>query len=113
VSLWEELFGSRDGSKYWPFPTYKCKYCEATVYVGSPHWCGGMPAPRPGVTKPAKSLTEDDVRKIVREELDARASYSVPLNSPTCPKCGQPYISIPRLGIGHVCSPQPQENKHE
>lgn len=70
MSLFEDLFGKEREYK-WPFPTYKCKYCEATIYVGQQHYCGAMPAAPPGVTKPVTALTENDVRRIVREELRA------------------------------------------
>jgi hypothetical protein len=33
------------------------------------------------------------------------------LNSSTCPKCRQPMLNIPRMGIHHVCPSEPQSYK--
>lgn len=52
------------------YQTNECKRCGMRYY-GNSHYCGSLDSSEPGCT-PVKPLTEDDVRKIVREEL-ARA----------------------------------------
>lgn len=33
------------------------------------------------------------------------------IEPPLCEKCGELYVSIPRMGIGHVCNPRSDQGK--
>lgn len=38
-----------------------------------------------------------------KEVKKLKGWMSIAVETPTCSICNQPYISIPRLGLGHVC----------
>lgn len=49
----------------------QCGRCKQWVHVGYPHYCPGLAAERWSSAVPVQTITEDDVRRIVREELAA------------------------------------------
>ena len=68
MSIWDSFFGKSTPIDLRP-PTYKCKQCGAVLYVGMQHYCGVLSGSKGA--KVATPITEDDVRRIIREELAA------------------------------------------
>lgn len=52
--------------------SWMCRYCKQTIYAGASHWCPSLG--RMDGVEPVKPLTEADVRRIVREELERGGS---------------------------------------
>jgi hypothetical protein len=48
----------------------------------------------------------------VLSALSERQTATAVLNSSTCPKCHQPMLNIPRMGIHHICPSEPQSAPH-
>lgn len=72
----------------------QCKYCIGNKYPVSPN--DMMPCPhhvqwntRPGDNNALSPSYEQYT--------------TMKQNPPICDKCGEPYVSIPRMGIGHLC----------
>lgn len=76
-----------------------CEKCgKVTVDGINDHNCAeGGAGPRPVVT--GVPVTE-----VVPAHAGSDVKYTATMPN-ICPDCGQPYFSIPRIGISHDCSP--------
>jgi hypothetical protein len=73
-------------------------------------WASGAFAAgkRPDILSATEAVADhwQEIVAALRESTAALAPASIHQRIPLCEKCGEPYVSIPRMGIGHLCGGQ-------